>query len=176
MAKKRIPEGGSGPEEVLVTVLVEAGRVAAMRTKLLAGARVRAGLASVGVIAAVLAGTFVVASSSTGRAPRSSGAYSPWPTDSGRLATQNCARLTVFSPDGTYARIDLDRASPCGTFSKQVTLILHRVDGVWMRELEASSWTCPMSQLPRPVATELGLCGRTAVPSRPVVAPPQGSL
>ena len=158
MAKKQFPDDGSGPEEVRVTIVVEPGRVRAMLSTLLAGARGRAGRAFVGVIAVVVAGIVIVASSSTGREPRSAGSYSPWPTDSDRLAMQNCARLTVFSPDGHYARIDLDHAGPCRTFGNQVTLILHRVDGVWVREYEASSWTCPMSRLPQPVATELQLC------------------
>jgi hypothetical protein len=181
MAKKGTPEDGSGPEEVRVTVVVEQGRLRAMLTKLRARTPVRVGLASGGIIAAVVAGAIVVASSSTGHEPGSSGSYSPWPTDSDRLATQfglrlNCARLTVFSPNGAYARIDLDRAGPCGTFGDQVTLILHRVHRTWVREFEASRWTCPISELPRPVATELGLCGRTVVPSRPVAGAPRGVL
>jgi hypothetical protein len=158
MAKKWIPYDGSGPDEVRVTMVVEPRRVRAVLSRLVASARGRAGHAAGGVIAAVVVGTIIVASSSGGRAPRSSGGYSPWPTDSGRLAMENCARLTVFSPDGDYARIDLDHAGPCGTSRNQVTLILHRVDGVWVREFEASSWTCPMSQVPRPVETELQLC------------------
>lgn len=164
MAKNGTSEDGSGPEEVRVTIVVEPGRVRAVLTKLLAGGRVRAARVSVAVIAAVVAGTIIVASSSSGGEPRSSVTYSPWPTDSNRLATRfglllNCARLTVFSPDGAYARIDLDNSGPCHRVGHQVTLVLHRVDGAWVREFEASSWTCPMSQLPRPVLTELGLCG-----------------
>jgi hypothetical protein len=158
MAKKGSPEDGSGPEEVRVTIVVEPGRVRAMLSRLLAGVRGRAGRASGGVIVAVVAGAIIVAASSTGRERGSSGGYSPWPTDSDRLAMQNCARLTVFSPDGVYARIDLEHAGPCATFGNQVMLILHRVDGVWVREFEASSWRCPISRLPRPVATELQLC------------------
>ncbi len=158
MAKAGIPDDRSGPEEVRVTIVVESGPVRTMLSRLLVSARGRARGAAAGVIAAVVAGTIVVASSSTGREPRSTGSYSPWPTDSDRLAMQNCARLTVFSPDGAYARIDLDHAGPCATFGNQVMLILHRVDGVWVREFEASSWRCPMSRLPPPVATELQLC------------------
>lgn len=180
MAKKGTPEDGSGPEEVHVTMVVEPGRVRATLTKLRAGALVRVGLASMGLVAAVVAGAIVVASSSTEHQPRSSGSYSPWPTDD-RLATQfglrlNCARLTVFSPDGAYARIDLDRAGPCGTFGDQVTLILHRVNGTWVREFEASRWTCPIRQIPRPVATELRICGRSVVPPHPLARSPRGVL
>jgi hypothetical protein len=181
MAKMGTPEDESGPKEVRVTVEVEHGRVRAALTKLVAGAPVRAGLACLGLTAAVVAGTIIVASSSTGREPRSPDTYSPWPTDSDRLSTQfglrlNCARLTVISPDGAYARIDLDHAGPCGTFGNQVTLILHRVGGTWVREFEAPNWTCPMRQLPPPVATDLRLCGRTVVPSRPLARSPRGVL
>lgn len=173
MAKEETPDDGSGLREVRITIVVEPGRVRTTLTKLLARARVRAGLVSGGVIAAVAAGAIMAVSFSSGHAGR--------PLGSDALATQfgqrlNCSRLEVLSPDGVYARIDLDHAGPCGTFGNQLTLILHRVDGVWVREFEASSWTCPMRQLPQPVANELGLCGRTSVPSRPVAPPPQGVL
>lgn len=179
MSKKRSPDDGSGPEEVRVTIVVEQGRVRAALTKLQARAPVRAGLVSAGLIAAVVAVAIFVASSGGGRAPRSSGVSSPRPAGSDALATQfglrlSCAHLTAVLPDGTYARIDLDHSGPCGTFGNQVTLILHRVDGVWVREFEASSWTCPIRQLPEAVATELRLCGRVVVPSRPVPRSPSG--
>jgi hypothetical protein len=181
MAKKGTFDDRKDPDQVRVTIVVEPGRVRPMLTKLLAGARVRAALASVGLIAAIVAGPIIAALSSTGREPRSPGTYSPWPTDSDRLATKfglqlNCARLTVFSPDGAYARIDFEHGGPCDTSGNQATLILHRVDGVWVREFEASDWTCPMSQLPRPVVTELGLCRRTDGPSRSVTPSQRGVL
>jgi hypothetical protein len=179
MAKEQSPDDGSGLGEVHVTIMVVPGRVRATLTRLLPRARVRAGLVSAGLVAAVVAGAILVAG--TGGEPRSSVTYSPWPTDSNRLATQfglrlNCARFTVFSPDGAYARIDFDHAGPCARLGNHVMLILHRVHGMWMRELEASSWTCPMSRLPQPVASELGVCGRTVMPSRPVARPPRGVL
>jgi hypothetical protein len=179
MEKKGTPEDGSGPEEVRVTIVVEQGRARAALGKLQARAPVRAGLASVGLIAAVAAAAIIVASSGGGRASGPSGNSSRRPAGSNALATQfglrlNCARLTTVLPDGTYARIDLDHSGPCGTFGNQVTLILHHVGGVWVREFEASSWTCPIRQLPRRVATELRLCGRTVSPSRPVARSPSG--
>lgn len=179
MAKKGSPEDGSGPDQVRVTIVVEQGRVRTALARLLAHAPVRAGLASVGLVAAVVAGAIIVASSGGGRPPGSSDGSSSRPTGSGALATQfglrlNCARLTAVLPDGTYARIDLDHSGPCGTFGNQVTLILHRVDGVWVREFEASSWTCPIRRLPEAVATQLRLCGRVVVPSRPAPRSPSG--
>jgi hypothetical protein len=179
MAKKGSPEDGSGPDEVRVTIVVEQGPVRDAVAKLRARAPVRAGLASVALITAVIAGAIMLASSGGGRAPGSSGGFSPRPPGSGALAKQfglrlNCARLTAVLPDGTYARIDLDHSGPCGTFGNQVTLILHRVDGAWVREFEASSWTCPIRQLPEAVATELRLCGRVVVPARPALRSPSG--
>jgi hypothetical protein len=181
MAKKGSSDFGSGPEEVRVTIVVEKGRVRAALTKLQARVPVRAGLVSVLLIAAAIAGAIIVASLGGGRAPGSSSGSSPRPPGSGTLATQfglrlNCARLTAVLPDGTYARIDLDHSGPCGTFGNQVTLILHRVDGRWVREFEASSWTCPIRQLPEAVATELRLCGRIVVPSRPAPRSPSGVI
>jgi hypothetical protein len=155
MAKEETPDDGSGLGEVQITVVVVRGRVRATLTKFLAGKRVRAGLVAGGLIAAVAAGAIIALSSSSRHA-------SP-PLGSDALATQfglrsNCSRRTVVLPDGAYARIDLDHAGPCGTFGNQVTLVLHRLHGVWMREFEASRWTCPISRLPQPVAIELQLC------------------
>jgi hypothetical protein len=155
MAKEEIPDEGSGLGEVQITIVVVPGRVRATLTKFLAGARVRAGLVSGGVIVAVAAVVIIAVSSSSGRAGR--------PLGPDALATQfglrlNCSRRTVVSPDGAYARIDLDHAGPCGTFGNQVTLVLHRLHGVWVREFEASRWTCPVRRLPQPVAIELQLC------------------
>lgn len=149
------PDDGSELGEVQITIVVVPGRVRATLNRLAGRARGRAGIVCGGLIVAVAAGAVIAFSSSGGRASRS--------LDSAALATQfgprmNCARLTVVSPDGAYARIDLDRAGPCGMFGDQETLILHRVRGAWMREFEASSWTCPMSRLPQPVAIELRLC------------------
>jgi hypothetical protein len=181
MAKKGASQDESGPEEVRVTIVVEPGRVRGALTKLRAGKPVRIGLASVGLIAAAVAGAIIFGSSSTGAGTRASATHSPRPTGSGALATQfglrlKCSRLTVVLPDGAYARLDLDHSGPCGTFGNQVTLVLHRVDGTWVRAFEASSWTCPMRQLPRLVTTELRLCGRTVPPSPPVARSPRGVL
>lgn len=179
MAKRTTPADESGPEEVRVTIVVEQGRVRAALTKVQTRAPIRAGLVTVGLIAAIVAGAIIVASVGGGRGPGSSARSSPRPRGAGALATEfglrlNCARLTAVLPDGTYARIDLDHSGPCGTFGNQVTLILHRVRGKWVREFEASSWTCPIRQLPTAVTTDLRLCGRVVVPSRPVPRSPNG--
>jgi hypothetical protein len=155
MAKEEAPDDGSGLGEVQITIDVVPGRVRAALSKFLGGARVRVGLVCGGLIAAGAAGAIIAVSSSSGRVGR--------PLASDALATQfglrsNCAHLAVVSPDGAYARIDLDRAGPCGMFGDQVTLILHRSHSVWVREFEASGWTCPMRRLPQLVAIALRLC------------------
>jgi hypothetical protein len=170
MAKEKTDDPGSGAEEVQVTVDVVPGRVRVTLRKLLAERRVRVGLASAGLIAALAIAAIVVSSSGRGRAP-----------EPGALARQfglrtDCTRRTVTSPDGAYARIDLDRFGSCGTFGYQVTLVLHRVHGAWARDFEASSWTCPVKRLPRSVAIELELCSSASVSSRPAAPPPRGVL
>lgn len=155
MAKKETPDDGSGLGEVQITIVVVPGRIRAALTKFLGSTRVRAGLVAGGLIVAVAAGAIIAFSPNSGRAGR--------PLASEALATQfglrlNCSRRTVVSPDGAYARIDLDHAGPCGTFGNQVTLVLHRLHGVWVREFEASRWTCPVKPLPQLVAIELQLC------------------
>lgn len=71
-----------------------------------------------------------------------------------------CPRLVVFAPGGGFARVDVDRFSPCGTYGNYVTIVLRRVRGAWVRALEMSAWTCRSHPLPRAVLTELGLCPR----------------
>ena len=44
-----------------------------------------------------------------------------------------------------------------GFFISTVSL-RHRMHGVWVRESETSSWTCPTGRLPQRIALELHLC------------------
>jgi hypothetical protein len=69
-----------------------------------------------------------------------------------------CPRVVVFAPG--FARVDVDRFSPCGTYGNYVTIVLRRVRGSWVRAFEMSAWTCLSHPLPRLVLTELGLCLR----------------
>ena len=113
MAKEEPPRDLSGLGEVQLTVVVVPGRVRATLAKLLASARVRAGLVSGGALAVVVASAIIAASLSSG---------------------------------------------PSGTFASQWILTLHRVHGGWLREFEASRWTCPPGRLPERIALELHLC------------------
>lgn len=160
MEKEETLDDGSRLREVEITIVVVPGRLRATLTKLLASARVCTGLVSAVLIAAIAAVAIIAVSSSTGAASLRH--------ESHALASQfglplPCARRTVVSSDGAYARIDLDHGAPCGTFGNHVTLILHRRHGVWVRDFEASSWTCPISQLAQPVALELQLCRASRV-------------
>ncbi len=155
MAKEETPDDGSGLGEVEITIVVVPGRVRATLSKFLAGARVGAALVSVGLIAALAAGATIAVSSSSGRAGR--------PPDSDALATHfrlrlSCARLTVTSSDGAYTRIDLAHAGPCATPRNEVTLIVHRRHGVWLRESDVTGWTCRTVRPPHVAVTELHLC------------------
>jgi hypothetical protein len=172
MATDETPDDESGFGETQITVVVVPGRVRATFTKLRAGAPGRAVLASVALIAAAAAGTIIAVSSSAGRAGRPLRTYAPRLADSDAVASRfgvrvNCPRLTVVSPGGAYARVDFQDTAPCGVFGNHITLILHRVHDVWVRELEASGWTCPMSRLPQRVVTELQLCLRPVLTPRP---------
>ena len=156
MAEEEIPDHESELGEVQITVVVVPGRLRATLARLFGVRRVRAGFVCGGLVltAAAMAGIIAV-SLSSGRAGRALGPDA--------LARQfaprsNCSRRTVISPNGAYARVDLDHAGPCGTFGNQVTLVLHRSQGAWAREFEASRWTCPIRRLPQPVTIELQLC------------------
>jgi hypothetical protein len=173
MAKERRNDDESGAGEVQITIDVVPGRSRAALRKLLADRRARTGLVRGGLVAAIAAGAIAVALSSGGRTGSA--------PDSGALATQfglrsSCTRRTAASPDGAYARIDVDRSGPCGTFGYQVTLVLHRVHGTWVRDFEAATWRCPVKRIPQSVAIALRLCSPTSVSSRPAASPPRGVL
>ena len=156
MAEEEIPDHESGLGEVQITVVVVPGRLRVTLAKFLGVGRVRAGFVFGGLLLAGAAAAAIIAVSlSSGRAGQ------PLGPDvlAGQFAPRlNCSRRTVISPDGAYARVDLDHAGPCGTFGNQVTLVLHRSQGAWAREFEASRWTCPIRRLPQPLTIELQLC------------------
>jgi hypothetical protein len=155
MAEEEIPDHESGLGEVQITVVVVPGRLRATLAKFLGVGRVRAGFVFGGLVLAAAVAAVIAVSLSSGRAGR--------PLGPDALARQfaprlSCSRRTVTSPDGAYARVDFDHAGPCRTIGNQVTLVLHRSQGAWAREFEASRWTCPIRRLPQPVTIELQLC------------------
>lgn len=167
MAEEEIPDHESGLGEVQITVVVVHGRLRATLAKFLGVGRVGAGFVFGALVLGTAVAVIVAMSLSSGRAGR--------PLGPDALARQfaprsNCSRRTVISPDGAYARVDLDHAGPCGTFGNQVTLVLHRSQRAWAREFEASRWTCPIRRLPQPVTIELQLCRSNGDASTPGAA------
>lgn len=181
MAKEETYDGGPELGEVHVTIEVVRGPGHPALTKLLAATWVRVGLAFLGLVAAVAAGTMIVAGPGTPpsrAAGRSPGLQSPQLADPDAVATPfgirvHCLRLTVVSPGGKYARVDFERATPCGTYGNYVTLILHRVHGTWVREFEATGWRCPTTWLPPSVLAGLRICREPVTPARPLAPPPR---
>lgn len=70
----------------------------------------------------------------------------------------SCLAVTIAPHDPRYARADYNRAVPCGRYGGYGTAIFHRVDGVWVRALDATSYACPVRSLPTVVQVELAVC------------------
>jgi hypothetical protein len=163
MADRETRDDACEPRDVYITMVVEPGRMRAALARLGAGQRARAGLASVGLTAAVVSAV-IIALSSSGGGGRSLAAIQSPAANSRVMATRfgirvSCPRLTIVSPDRAYGRVDFGLVPPCGTSGNHVTLIVHRVHDAWVPEFETSGWTCPMRSLPQRVVSELHLCG-----------------
>ncbi len=78
-----------------------------------------------------------------------------------------CLGATVSGSDLASARTPLDRASPCWRYGVYVTVIFHRVHGVWRLGLQAASSACPAVSLPAVVRAQIAVCRRTATPASP---------
>lgn len=70
----------------------------------------------------------------------------------------SCLTVEFAVTNRLYARARLDRASPCWRYGVWATAIFHRVDGVWRRVLDATSYSCPVRSIPRGVERQLGVC------------------
>lgn len=179
MAIEEFDYGGSELGEVQVTVVVTPlpGR---RRVKTFpAQTRIRVGLVLLGLLAAGAAAAIIAvphsAPSSHGPS-RSTSSQSSTFTNLYGVRTpfeipMHCLRLTLISPDGTYARADYDHAGQCGTYGNYITIVWHRVHGAWVRAFDASSRECPTTSLPPRVLAELQLCPAIATPARPVARP-----
>jgi hypothetical protein len=71
----------------------------------------------------------------------------------------HCVRRTIVSRNGMYARVDFERATFCGTAGNHVTLVLHRVRGVWVAAFDATGWRCRAHTVPARILAQLDLCG-----------------
>jgi hypothetical protein len=152
-----------------VEVTIEVVRDRRGLAESLAGRRIWAAVAAGAVAVALGALSLLVLTSSTGG-----------PSTRARLATEvpaattvhergaaarfgirsHCVRQAIVSPDGTFARVDYDQGTGCGTANNHVTLILRRVRGSWVPRFAAFLWRCPSNVLPRRVQAELHLCAR----------------
>ena len=69
-----------------------------------------------------------------------------------------CLSVTIAATDHSYARADFNRSSACGRYDGSATAIFHRSGGIWRAVLNASSYRCPLPDVPREVQTELAVC------------------
>jgi hypothetical protein len=154
--------------EVQVTIEVVREPVHYALAKLFAGRWVRALVAVAGLAAGVAVGVMIIDSPGSGLsrgAGRSHQLPSGQPVNAEAVAApfgirSHCVRQAIVSRDGTFARVDFDRATACGTAGNHVTLILRRVRGAWVAEFDATGWSCPSKALPQQVLAELQLCRR----------------
>lgn len=165
MANHGAPDRGAdlGPVDVTISVVREPGSPDPGRHAVRVRSAVKLAFLAVLVATAVAA----LLASSGPRAAHASG-----PAASGRglsMAYANavpsrfgvrapCLRFMLVTPDDSYARLDIDRYTPCETYANYLLLILHRVRGAWVRVFETSSWTCPTRVLAPKVVQELQLC------------------
>jgi hypothetical protein len=156
MAKTQPPDDHSGRKEIEITVVVVPGRFQAMLSRFSPSRRLRAGLVTMALIGAISAGAIIAVSSSGGTTERR--------LDPGALASRlglrlTCGELTILSPGGGSAHIDLHRGRRCEPVANHVIVITPRAHGVWLRESEAPISRCPPARLPHRVAFQLHFCG-----------------
>ena len=164
---KETTSGEFGHGDVHVTIELVPQPVHRGRTKLVAGRWVRALVAVVGLAGTVAIGALIVDSSGSGLVPgtgRSPEIASRQPVTAAGIGTRfgiqsHCVRQAIVSRDGTFARVDFDRATACGTAGNHVTLILRRVGGAWVAAFDATGLRCPSKALPQRVLAGLRLCG-----------------
>jgi hypothetical protein len=168
MAKEETDYGGSELGQVQVTVIVTSRPSCHPIKELLAGTGVRVGLVLLGLLAAGAAAAIVAVSQSaqpSHAAGRSPGNQSPQLVALYGVGTPfeiplHCLRLTLVSRDGSYVRADYGTGR-CGTYGNYMTVVWHRIHGVWVREFEATGWKCPTTWLPPRVLAELQLCSES---------------
>jgi hypothetical protein len=116
MAKRETPDHESGLGDIDITVVVVPGRLQVILAKLRPSARVRVGLASVAVLAAVAAGAIIAVSSSSGGASR--------PLETDAMSTHT---LTLHRSYGAWLREfeTSNWACPAARLPHRVAIGLH---------------------------------------------------
>lgn len=87
-----------------------------------------------------------------------------------------CASITISAIDPSYARAELDRASPCWRYGAYSIAVFHRVHGSWQTVLNSTSYSCPVARIPADVQAQLAVCPRAvtrAVPGRRLLTHPK---
>ncbi len=154
MPDETAPEHGADIGSVRVTIATASGPGRPPPAR-----RVRMPVLAMIVMVGALAVAAVVAPGG-GRREQARNVARPVPSAGAFGLGVACPRLVVFASRDGFARVDVDRFRPCGTYGNYVTIVFRRVGGTWIRALEMSAWTCRSRPLPRPVLTELGLCLR----------------
>jgi hypothetical protein len=165
------------PSEVRITVLQDPGdRGLWNRLRARHGARPPRRVAGMWLAAAaVSAAAVIVATTSFGGAADRS--HRPAAGDQGGPTgvaaaygyPTRCLSVTIASADHAFARADFNHASPCGQYAGYPTAIFHVVNAGWRPVLEAVSYSCPATGIPRAVQRELDVCpeiGRSRRPGR----------
>lgn len=78
-----------------------------------------------------------------------------------------CLSVTISSIDPAFARADFNHASPCGRYAGYPTAIFHVIHGGWRPVLEAVSYPCPATGIPRAVQAQLAVCPGATRSGRP---------
>jgi hypothetical protein len=152
------------PSWVEITVLVQRDRPATRERIVRLALGRRYGVVVVLAVVAVVisaAGAVVLRAGSGGArrmviaGPRESGARGVAAAAGYPL---RCLSVTIAGQDAGYARVDFNRAAPCGRYDGYATALFHRVDGSWRRVIDALGYSCPVAEVPRPVQAELAVC------------------
>jgi hypothetical protein len=69
-----------------------------------------------------------------------------------------CLTVTFSAADPAYARVALDRASPCWRYGVYAITVFHRAAGSWREVVDRTSYSCPLRRLPMVVQHQLGVC------------------
>ena len=82
----------------------------------------------------------------------------PRPVEQAYRYPLGCLSVMIAATEHGHALAGLDHAGPCWRYGVFITVIFHRVDGVWMMGLEARSASCPPRSLPTLVRAHLADC------------------
>ncbi len=183
MARHREPDRGDRPagwrsdariSQVRVTVVPDPAPAGHALLKRLAPNRVGTPARLIACLAVALAavGVIVVRAQQRGRAGTPHAVPVTQSNSAGRAGVAvayqypfRCLSVTISAIDPSYARAELDRASPCWRYGAYSIAVFHRVHGRWRTVLDTTSYSCPVASLPAAVQAQLGVCPRNVTRS-----------